>query len=209
MSLTLDIDVTCICDFGPGVWKFNNSLLDDCDYCDLITDLINQHLSFKHVFVSVKDFWESLKEAIRLRTIDFSKAQRRELSRDHARITSRLIAPKSKLVAGDLSVKSEILDLESSLNAIFRRKQDGIKIRSRAKWLEEGEVPSRYFFKLGRERFDRNLVSSIYDPNGTEVFDHAALMNAHESFYANLFSREEIDLITQEELFFKFVASSF
>ena len=79
--------------------------------------------------------------------------------------------------------------------------RDGIKIRSRAKWLEEGEAPSRYFFKLGRERFDRNFVSSIYDPNGTEVFDCAALMNAHESFYANLFSREEIDLTTQEELF--------
>ena len=199
--VTLDIDVTRVCDLGPGVWKFNNSLLDDRDYCDLITDLINQHLNFKHVFVSVKDFWESLKETIRLRTIDFSKAQRRELSRDRVRIINRLIALKSKLVAGDPSVKSEILDLESSLNAIFRREQDGIKIRSRAKWLEEGEAPSRYFFKLGRERFDRNFVSSIYDPNGTEVFDRAALMNAHESFYANLFSREEIDLITQEELF--------
>ena len=34
--------------------------------------------------------------------------------------------------------------------------------------------------------------------NGTEVFDHAALINAHESFYAKLFLREEIDLVTQE-----------
>jgi len=76
-----------------------------------------------------------------------------------------------------------------------------MKIRSQAKWLEEGEVPSRYFFKVGRERFDRNYVSSILDSDGVEVSDRAALISAHESFYANLFSREDIDLVTQEALF--------
>ena len=30
----LDFDISRVCDFGPGVWKFNNSLLDDRDYCD-------------------------------------------------------------------------------------------------------------------------------------------------------------------------------
>jgi len=196
----LDVDISHAFDFGPGVWKFNNSLLDDRIYCDLVIELINQHLCFKHVFISVKDFWESLKEVIKSRTIEFSKAKRRELSRERVCITNRLVKLKSKLVNGDLSVKPEILELESALNAIFRREQEGMKIRSRAKWLEEGEVPSRYFFKLGRERFDRNYVSSILDSNGSEVSDRAELIRAHESFYANLFSREEIDLVTQEAL---------
>lgn len=60
--VTLDVDLSHVFDFRPGVWKFNNSLLKDRIYCALITDLIDQHLSFKHVLVSVKDFWESLKE---------------------------------------------------------------------------------------------------------------------------------------------------
>ena len=199
--VTLDLDLSHVCDFGPGVWKLNNSLLDDRIYCDLITDLINQHLTFRHVFGSVKDFWESLKDTIRSRTIIFSKTKRRELSRERVRITNRLVKLKSIFVGGDLSVKPRIFELESALSAILRREQEGIKIRSRARWLEEGEVPSRYFFKLGRERFERNFVSSIYDSNGIEVSDRAALINAHEGFYANLFSREEIDLVTQQELF--------
>ena len=62
-------------------------------------------------------------------------------------------------------------------------------------------MPSRYFFKLGRERFDRNFVASIYDPNGVEVSERADLIDTHEAFYANLFSHEEIDLVTQQELF--------
>ena len=162
--------------------------------------MIDQHLSFRHVFISVKEFWESLKEVIRNRTIKFSKAKRKELSRERIRITNRLIKLKSKLVNGNLSVKPEILESESALNVIFRQELDGIKIRSRVQWIEEGEMPSRFFFKLGRERFDRNFVSLMYDSNGTEVTDRASLIRAHEEFYANLFSREEIDLFTQQEL---------
>ena len=197
----LDFDMSRVCDFGPGVWKLNNSLLDDRDYRDFISDLITQHLNFKHVFVSIKDFWESLKEVIRLRTIQFSRSKQRELSRERVCITNHLIKLKSILVGSDLSVKPEIHRLESALNAILRQEQEGIKVCSHAKWLEEDEVPSRYFFKLGRERFDRNFVASIYDPNGIEVSERADLINAHKAFYADLFSREEIDLVTQQEFF--------
>ena len=76
-----------------------------------------------------------------------------------------MIKLKLILVGGDLLVKPEILRMESALNAILRQEQEGIKICSRAKWLEEGEVPSTYFFKLSCERFDCNFVASIYDPN--------------------------------------------
>ena len=88
--VNLDVDLSHAVDFGPGVWKFNNSLLEDRIYCAFITDLIKQHLSFKHIFVSVKEFWESLKDTIRGRTVLFSKAKRRELSRQRISITNRL-----------------------------------------------------------------------------------------------------------------------
>ena len=199
--VTLDVDLSHVVDFGPGVWKFNNSLLEDRIYCALITDLIDQHLSFRHAFVSAKEFWESLKEVLRNRTINFCRVKRRELSRERVCITNRLIKLKFRLVNGDVSVKPEILELESALNAVFRQELDGIKIRSRAKWVEEGEKPSSFFFKLCRQRFDRNFVYSVYNSAGAEVSDRAGLMNAHEEFYTNLFSREEIDLFTQQELF--------
>ena len=180
--VTSDVDLSHVFELGPGIWKFNNSLLEDCLYCTLVTDLIHQHLSFKHVFVSVKDFWESLKEVIRNSTINFFRAKRRELSCDCVRITNRLVKLKSRLVNGDDSVKSEILQSESELSAIFRQELDGIKIRSRVKWFEEGKKPSRFFFKLGRERFDRNFVYSMYDLNGAEVLDRADLIKAQRIF---------------------------
>ena len=54
---------------GPGIWKFNNSLLEDDNYCVFIQPIIEQHLSFKHVFISIKEFWESLKTTIKDETV--------------------------------------------------------------------------------------------------------------------------------------------
>ncbi len=96
---------------------------------------------------------------IRRRTILYAKSKQKELSHDQVVITNRLINLKNALVNGDDSVKAEILELESSLDTIFRKEQEGIKIRSRAKWIEEGEKPSRFFFKLAREKFDKNFVA--------------------------------------------------
>ena len=100
---------------------------------------------FKHVFASIKDFWESLKETIESETIKFSKAKNRGLSRDKVLITNRLIKLKNLLVSGDTSVQAEIRQLESLLKSLFTRELDGCKIRSRAKWIEEGEAPTRIF----------------------------------------------------------------
>ena len=46
----------------------------------------------------------------------------------------------------------------------------GSKIRSRVLLLEEGEKATRFFFGLERKRASQNLVSSIYDESGVEVF---------------------------------------
>lgn len=80
------------------------------------------------------------------------------------------------------------------------RSADGVKIRSQTQWLEQGEKPSRFFFKLERERIERNFVKSIFDPNGKEVFTHEEIENAHLHFYTNPFSAEQIVPECQESL---------
>ena len=70
---------------------------------------------------------------------------------------------------------------------------DGSKIRSRVQLLEEGERPTRFFFKLERERFERNIVSSIFNSDDVEVFTREEIERAHVRFYSNLFFDEPID----------------
>ena len=63
---------------------------------------------------------------------------------------------KHRLVSGDSSGKSEITDLEGSLKVLMTEEYVGAKIRSRAKWLEEGEAPTRYFLKLASQKFEKS-----------------------------------------------------
>ena len=48
-------------------------------------------------------------------------------------------------MSGDSSIKSEIADLEGSLKVLMTEEYVGAKIRSRAKWLEQGEAPTKFF----------------------------------------------------------------
>ena len=50
---------------GPGVWKSNNSLLDDKGFCDIIRNLIQDHFSHSACFVSPQDWWEFLQVSIK------------------------------------------------------------------------------------------------------------------------------------------------
>lgn len=72
-----------------------------------------------NILESVCTFWESLKEDIKASTISFSRQRRIDLSRQRVLLTNRLISAKSRLTSGDLSAKSEIVDLEVSLRALI------------------------------------------------------------------------------------------
>ena len=108
---------------------------------------------------------------------------------------------KRQLAAGNPAVKSEILNLESFLKQLFDRQLEGSKIRSRVEWLEEGETPSKYFLCLENERYAKSFVSSVYNSAGVEVSFLPEMIAAHTAFYTDLFSRGNIDLKSQQELF--------
>lgn len=185
---------------GPGVWKINNSLLDDETYCEQIRALIGRFLLFKHTFKSICAFWESLKEDIKASTISFSRQRRIDLSRQRVLLTNRLISAKSRLTSGDLSAKSEIVDLEISLRALISLESESAKIRSHVKWLEDGEAPTRFFFKSATQKFAKSFVQSIFTSDGTAVLSLPEEIRAHEDFYSSLFAEEPVDLAVQEHL---------
>ena len=178
---------------GPGLWKFNSSLLNDSAFNEYITLSIRDLAACLEHFPSVKSWWDFFKTSIKSDIVSFSKRKRRDLSRDRVRLVNAIIALKLRISAGDASVAGHLFDLESQLKALTLRDLEGSKVRSRVLWFEEGEKPTRYFFKLERERVDRNTVASILNSEGVEVFSRAEIEQTHVQFYTNLFSAEPID----------------
>ena len=130
-----------------------------------------------------------------------SREKRQLFSCEKVLLITRSSLLKRCLAAGDNSVKLAIWELELALNNLFDRQLESSKIRSRAKWLEDGETPSSYFLRLENERHTKASVTSIFDAAGAEVFSFPEIMDAHRAFYTDLFSQEHIDIESQRALF--------
>ncbi|KAK2561828.1 Transposon TX1 uncharacterized 149 kDa protein [Acropora cervicornis] len=194
--LTLRLDD--LCPRGPGLWKFNNSLLQDTNFTEYISNRMNALIEGIEHFPSVKLWWDFFKNSLKAEIISFSRTKRKNLSHERVVLTNEIIKLKALLVTGDFSVSSAIRDLENKLKEVVLKELSGVAIRSKARWLEEGEKPFRYFFKLERERIQRNSIFSVLDSNDAEVFSHAEIEQEIVQFYSNLFSSESIDTFCKQ-----------
>ena len=185
---------------SPGLWKFNTSLLMDKDFCTLITERILDLANCIDLFSSVKEWWDFLKSSLQAEIVAFSRERRKNLSRERVSITNQIINLKRRIVQGEVTLSNEVDALESRLRALITKQLEGVKIRSRARWFEEGERPTRFFFKLEGERKEKHAVSSIFNSDGVEVFTPDGIERAHVDFYSSLFSPEEIDYDRKRDL---------
>ena len=149
-------------------------------------------------FPSVKLWWDFFKNSLQVEKISFSKTKHKNLSHEHVVLTNEIIKLKALLVAGDISVSPVIRDLENKLKELVLKELSGVAILSKARWLEEGEKPSRFFFRLERERIQRNSIFSVLDSNDVEVFSHAGIEQEIVQFYSNLFSSQPIDTLCKQ-----------
>ena len=141
-----------------------------------------------------------MKLSIKEESIVFSRNKQRRLRKEQVFLTNKLIRLRRRLVDGDHTVSVLISDPESRLKALRVKEIEGIMIRSRAQWLEEGERPSRYFFNLQKIKAQRSHISSVYNLNGSEVSSQEEIEKAHVDFYSRLFSEEPIDAALQDDL---------
>ena len=81
-SVFLNIEIENEFIRGPGLWKFNNSLLEDKNYKELIA------LYYPHILEKYRDvtdvtamslLWELIKMELRSKTISYSKQRRSKL----------------------------------------------------------------------------------------------------------------------------------
>ena len=114
---------------------------------EFISDRRNALIEGMDHFPSVKLWWDFFKNPLRAEIIFFSKTKRKNLSHESVVLTNEVIKLKSLLVAGDFSVSPVIRDLENKLKEIVLKDLSGVAMRSKARWLEEGEKPSRFFFR--------------------------------------------------------------
>ena len=83
--------------YQPGFWKFNNSLLSDTNYVELLTFKIPM-LAKKHEQVNDKGlYWERIKMEIRAFTIAFSKKKAKRERDEESILLPKMMRLQTKL----------------------------------------------------------------------------------------------------------------
>ena len=110
-SIFLGIELKSDLKRGLGTWKFNNTLLDDKNYVDIIRFLYPQILE-KYKDVENKQLlWELIKMEIRSKTISYSKGKRCELRKREVAIQNELEELDFKICnSANMDLDSQILD---------------------------------------------------------------------------------------------------
>ena len=129
----IELNLHSIRQRGPGVWKFNNSLLRDETFCSAMSDLICQFLRFRSSFSSDLVMWDRLKSDIKCFAIKYSRERWKQLSREKIATINQISFLRRLLASGCEDVKAEIRELESFLKHLFDQQLEGSKIRSRVK----------------------------------------------------------------------------
>ena len=175
-------------------------MLSDSEFKQLLSRTISDFKSKIPAFNSLREWWDSLKTEVRNVCIKFSVRKKKSVYQERISLTKCLIRAKNALHAsksGDVSIVSS---LESQLSSLISKETEGAKIRSPAQSFEEGEKPTRYFFRLERKQAENNTFLSLLDKNGVEECSQKNLENILVDFYQSLFTNDQLDMQVQTKM---------
>ena len=141
---------------GPGLWKFNNTLLGDADYVTKLHETYSRARAFYSDLEDKRLLWEMLKMEMGATTISFSKNKAKLTNTKESQIKARL-EELDRLICNNFNspgvenVLKEYENLKRELQSIYDQKGKAAIFRSKCRWVENGERPTKYFFKTRKK----------------------------------------------------------
>lgn len=175
---------------GKSYWKFNNSLCLDKHFVEgMINEILKIKEQWAQEFESKSLFWDFMKMKIREFARKFSKKKAQE-KRDCIQTLEREIQNLERDLDMDQSSqnsKETIEEKRKELKQLYNESLEGLKVRSRATWYEEGEKNKEYFEQLLQSNKNKTIIRELYSENGEVLRDKFAILKTIRSFYENLY----------------------
>ena len=177
---------------GRGLWKFNNTLLDDDQY---LANIRETYVSACGMHSAVKDkrlFWEMLKMEFRSTTISYSKNKSKLTHVREEEVKSRL-EELDRIICNNFNfpgidpVLNEYDNLKAELQSIYEKKGRSAIFRSKCRWVEGGERPTKYFFNLEKKNYNKKTITELHGEDGTTVNNEKQILDSIEKYYSQLY----------------------
>ena len=187
---------------GNGLWKFNNSLLENEAYVTEMTQCLETWINKYSQIENKQLLWELMKFEIRNYTIDFSK----KLARKNRETEQNLVDRAAQLedtvaLLPDSDVTwLEYENLKSEIRKLAENKVRGQIVRSRVQWAEDNESQSSVFIDIEKSNRTKKNINKL-KINGQETTNAKDIMGHIVEFYTNLLQSKEAPDITLDTYF--------
>ena len=128
---------------------------------------------------------------IRGLTIPYSKNKASKMRKTEDELEKRLELLNGKFDQGEDTTESERKEyehLKTELRHIYEKRAEGAIFRSKVRWIQEGEKPTKYFFNMERKNFNRKIISELIVADGGLTVNENQIMDEIKLFYENLYN---------------------
>ena len=195
---------------GKGLWKHNNSLLEDLEYLNTInekiTDIKKQYalpvynldninaIPNDEIQFVINDqlFLDTLLMEIRGKSISYASFKKKEKENREATLINEIKTLEDDLTSNNFE---QLEQLKDELINLRKYKMQGHFIRSRANIIEHDEKPSKYFCNLENYHYTSKIIPKIEMNDGTVITDQNEILRETRHFYETLYSSRDDNLI--------------
>lgn len=172
----------------PSYWKLNNSILAYTEVRIKMDDIITNLWNKANEEDNYCSNWELTKYEVgkyfRKFSSDLAKKRKSNESSVICKIASLLAKNVEDMTDFD---KAELTEQQQQLDKIYKYKAEGAYVRSRRKWLEEGEQSSAFFFRLEKQQAKTNTMGKLMI-DGVLNEDQKVIGKFCSKFYTDLYT---------------------
>lgn len=188
-------------------WKFNSSLLKDQDFIKeinteimsiieeyaiddydrtILSDMSKANIKFK---VSDKVFLDFLLMKIRSKTIAYATHKKRKTKEQENKLIKDIQILEAKQIKTEEDLKI-LTDKNRELLLLREKHIEGVLLRSKAKWIAEGEKITKYFCNLEKRNYISKRMTKLSTEN-ISITDPNEIKTEVHRFYENLYKQND------------------
>ena len=106
----------------------------------------------------------------------------------------------------DPIIEKRICELNDDLESIRKEELKGLITRTKARWIEHGENPTKYFCGLEKRNYVNKNITQLIDSKGKNITAQSQILDTIKVFYQTLYTNKDDNLedIDLENLFKNF-----
>ena len=156
-----------------------------------IENIENIHNSTIQFVINDQLFLETLLMEIRGKTISFSSYKTKQNKNHESNLTKKIDILQKSLTETN---SDQLRELQNELENVRESKLKGSLIRSRAKWMEDGEKPTKYFCSLESNHYTNKSIPFIELENGAKLTEQNDILKEAVSFYKTLYNKNDNEI---------------